>query len=474
MPFICLKDMIYDRLLVFNHEVIRLLRSLRFRISFVLIVLLFAGGSRLFVSLYTEQLTTYEQLRTDAELKDRHLSGNLTNFANHLRIFRFSPRVDGFIYSCQEEEMVNSIQYNVWNAGGLEVEQGMLNPLLNAKSSVDWTFIVSIFISFIALLFSFDSICGEKRDKVLGYLLTYPISRKHYWISKIASHVAVMMLLLLGGVCVGLLALGSLLPRIYTASLCYEVIGFIGISFLLVTLCVCLGLFASVATRHSNVSLLACVSFWLFCTVIIPNSATFWGETLYPIPLLRDIGLQVDKEEARLMREAPPGSQAQDSDPFYPYHERRAALLMKKKELRETSYLEYYERLMRQFEGIRRLTLLSPVVQYERAMEALLGGGYLRFLRNWEELRIFRQEFLVWFKEKDAADPDSPHWYNPYEDTSTSKKAFDLSEAPRYQEKTVPIARRLSLIGGYMLVTVLFIGVLAWAGFRLLEKYDVR
>ena len=90
--------------------------SLRFRVSFVLIVLLFAGGSRLFVSLYMEQQATYKQLVEDEEQKERELSDNLTNFANHLRIFRYSPRTDGFLYGCKEEEMVNSIQYNVWNA----------------------------------------------------------------------------------------------------------------------------------------------------------------------------------------------------------------------------------------------------------------------------------------------------------------------------------------------------------------------
>ena len=117
--------MICDSLIVYRHEVSRLLRSLRFRVSFVLIVLLFAGGSRLFVSLYMEQQATYKQLVEDEVQKERELSDNLTNFANHLRIFRYSPRTDGFLYGCKEEEMVNSIQYNVWNAGRLEVEQGM-------------------------------------------------------------------------------------------------------------------------------------------------------------------------------------------------------------------------------------------------------------------------------------------------------------------------------------------------------------
>ena len=75
--------MICDSLIVYRHEVSRLLRSLRFRVSFVLIVLLFAGGSRLFVSLYMEQQATYKQLVEDEEQKERELSDNLTNFANH-------------------------------------------------------------------------------------------------------------------------------------------------------------------------------------------------------------------------------------------------------------------------------------------------------------------------------------------------------------------------------------------------------
>lgn len=61
---------------------------------------------------------------------------------------------------------------------------------------------------------------------------------------------------------------------------------------------------------------------------------------------------------------------AQDDDPFYPYHERRAALFMKMRETRDSIYRSYNESLIRQFEGVRRLTLLSPTVQYERAMEA--------------------------------------------------------------------------------------------------------
>ncbi len=61
--------MIYDSFLLYRHEVSRLSRSLRFRVSFVLIGLLFAGGSRLFVSFYTEQQATYRQLEEDEDME---------------------------------------------------------------------------------------------------------------------------------------------------------------------------------------------------------------------------------------------------------------------------------------------------------------------------------------------------------------------------------------------------------------------
>lgn len=462
-------------ILFYTHEVSRLTRSLRFRVSLPLLLLLFVCASRLFVSYYTEHASMSEQLEEDQWQKDERLSDNLTAFVNENRIFRYSPRTDGFLYGCKEGEMVNSFQYNVWAVNDLLVEQGISNPFLEARSLVDWTFMVSMFFSFIALLFSFDSVCGEKRDQVLAYLFSYPISRKAYWMGKITSHVSVVMGLLSGGVLVGLLALSDILGMVYSPALLGEVLGFIGISFLFVTLFTCFGLFASVLIRHSNVSLLICASFWLFSAIILPNSATYLGNTLYPVPLVQDVLRKMEEEKNRLRDEAPPGSMAREGgNPFYLYHERRAALFMRQKEVTSRLSEQYYRLLIRQFEGTRRLMLLSPVIQYERAMESLLGGGYLRFQRNRVGLDQFRGAYEAWFKEKDARDPDSPHWYNPYEDTSTSTKPVDLKDVPCYREQPVPVVERLRYLGIYVAVSLLLIGLLVWGGIRLLGSYDVR
>ena len=122
-------------------------------------------------------------------------------------------------------------------------------------------------------------------------------------------------------------------------------------------------------------------------------------------------------------------------DAFYPRHELRARnqsnLMNSDKKYNDAYYLQQF----RQFEQTRNFTLLSPIAQFDYMNEAFLGGGYLRFQKNWNDLHAFREQFLQWFKDVDAKDDGSPHWYNPYEDYSTSKKPVAVDQIPQYQEQ---------------------------------------
>ncbi|MCD8185130.1 MAG: hypothetical protein LUD68_01325 [Rikenellaceae bacterium] len=127
-----------------------------------------------------------------------------------------------------------------------------------------------------------------------------------------------------------------------------------------------------------------------------------------------------------------------------------------------------------QFEKTRRLTLISPTAQYDYINEAILGGGYLRFRKNWDDLHTFQEQFLQWFKDLDARDEDSPHWYNPWEDFSTSKKSVSLELVPRYQERNAPLGERISFIAGYLAVMACMIVLLLGLAFFFFIRYDVR
>ena len=103
-------------------------------------------------------------------------------------------------------------------------------------------------------------------------------------------------------------------------------------------------------------------------------------------------------------------------------------------------------------------------------MKRFLGGGYLRFQKNWNDLHAFQEQFLQWFKDVDAKDDGSPHWYNPYEDYSTSKKPVAVDQIPQYQEQIASFGQRIEFIGGYMIAMILTIAVLFMACFLFLYK----
>jgi hypothetical protein len=213
----------------------------------------------------------------------------------------------------------------------------------------------------------------------------------------------------------------------------------------------------------------------LFAAVIIPNTSVFWAKKLFPIPSADKVEQAIDEAKMDVNKNAKPNSWGSSSNnPFWDVHERRAEnqrnLLNAEKPQRDAYYLQMF----RQFEDTRRFTLLSPIAQYDYINEAFLGGGYLRFRKNWDDLHIFQEQFLQWFKDIDAKDADSPHWYNPYEDYSTSKKPVAVDQIPQYREQVAPFTQRFLFISGYLMVMIVMIAVLFGACFYFFVKYDVR
>jgi len=89
-------------------------------------------------------------------------------------------------------------------------------------------------------------------------------------------------------------------------------------------------------------------------------------------------------------------------------------------------------------------------------------------------LHNFQPQFLQWFKDIDAKDKDSPHWYNPYENLSTSRKPVAVEQVPQYQEKIASFSQRITFINGYLIALIITIAGLFLASFVVFRRYDVR
>jgi ABC-type transport system involved in multi-copper enzyme maturation permease subunit len=440
----------------------------------VIVVLVFTTGSISFVSTYTgtnENFTKYMQ-NEQATLTEQAKS--ISDLATRKRNFIMSPRSNGIVNDCKEGYLPNEITDSAYNVFGFTVRHQTHNPLLSRADSLSWSFIVSMFLSFITLLFAFDAISGEKEDRTLALVFSNAVSRRAVLGSKLAGIITVVGCMLLMGIIISLLILTLSGKVLIDGVYLMETVSFILLSLLLITIFVIFGLFSSVVTRYSNISLLISLCFWLIVAVVIPNTSVFWAKKLFPIPTAFQVEMAINVEKNDINMNAPEGSWSSSGDPFFPRHELRANnqtnLMNAEKRHRD----DYFQQMFRQFEDTRSFTVISPIAQFDYINEAFLGGGYLRFRKNWDDLRVFQTQFLQWFKDIDAKDSESPHWYNPYESLSTSRKPVEVDQVPRYQEQLAPFAQRIQFVSPYLIAMVITIALLFGACFYFFVRYDVR
>lgn len=460
------------------NEWFRCYHSLRFRISLIAVLCVFVIGTVSFVGQWKEQQTEYAQRQEKVKLEEEKRAESLTMVALASRRFGMEPRLSALMDDCEGAVLPTHLTYTAYGVWDFYVQHNLTNPLLERDASISWAFVVTLFLSFIALLLTYDAVCGEKRVGVLAFSLSYPVSRFAFLMAKFVSVVGAVGGMLLCGVLVSLLLCSCLgvAPFGSGGMWAMEVGGFLLFSWLFIALFAALGLLASVLTSRVIVSALTCVFFWLLFLVLIPNSAIFVASRFFPLSRTAEEMEQESQQlEKKFIDEAPTSSWGNRGDePFFPGHQFRAELYQRICDMEQNQFHSYSNEQFRQYESTRWWLLLSPLAQYKRMNEIWLDGGYQRFRKNWEALHCFQQEFLAWFKAQDAQDPESPHWYNPYESYSTSDKSVTVAEIPFYEEPVVSFSERLLAVWGYVFAMLVTVGLLLALSYLLFRRYDVR
>jgi ABC-type transport system involved in multi-copper enzyme maturation permease subunit len=461
---------------VLKREILHNLYSLRFLISLALVIALFVAGALSFIEGQAANLENYRETQGQflEEIRTQAAAG-ATELAVGKRTYTLKPRDGAFIDAAKEKYLPNAIVYSAWNVFSFLNKSGSANPFLKRYDELSWAFIAALVVSFIALFFTFDGVSGEKETKTLALSLANPVSRATLLLGKLLSAVLSVMAIVLAGVLTSLLVILLLGPTALSPALAGEVLGFLVVTALLAATFATFGLFSSVVAPNSNVSLLLALSFWLAFSVVVPNSSTFVAKSFFPIESSEAVQKNVTAAFDDLNKSAPPGSWAENpGNPFLPQHELRANLQMKRLQAEKGLRDAYYREMFRQFERTRLVTALSPVSLFEYLTEAVTGGGYLRFRKTWDDLHIYQAQFLNFFKTLDAADKDNPHWYNPFENVSTTRKPVAFEKVPQFEEKPMPVAARIGPALKYLIINVFTVSAVFFLTFVLFVRYDVR
>jgi len=452
------------------------LYSLRFHISFLLCIVIFVVGAIAFLKNHDARMQEYSkyQAKFKNQLKETAES-NAGKLAVNRRAFIWRPRANAFISDCKDKYFPNRFNYSAYNVFGFEVGRGGANPFLSTFQELNWSFIASVILSFTVLLFTFDTISGEKETGALALVLSNSIPRATLLLGKYISAIMTTMVITIFGMVLSILIVLFSRKVDFTLATLMEILGFLILVFLFVSCTAAIGILSSVIAHKSNVSLLVSLTFWLVFVVVIPNTAIFWANKIFSIEHIDTVNEKIRSAHEDLNKNAPPGSwSAQVSNPFFPAHKLRADLQTKRNDAEMTIRNAYYKDMFSQLERTRFLTLVSPVALFDYANEAIVGGGYARFRKVWADLHKYQGQFLEFFKTLDAADPDSPHWYNPNEYYSTTRKPVSFEQVLIFEEKPLSLAERISFLKNYLVVMIFYIAAVFSLTFVTFLRYDVR
>ena len=187
------------------------------------------------------------------------------------------------------------------------------NPSLNAFFSIDFSRVIAILISLLALVFSYDAITREREDGTMKLTMTGEVSRISFLAGKLTGLLLTLLPILL------FCYLLACLIIVVNPSIALSASDWGGLSLLFLTSVIymmvflLLGMFISGRVTHSSSSIIICLLCWIWFLFLMPNIATYTAQSIAKTPLYdnvktamnscdEDYDKRREEEEERVMR----------------------------------------------------------------------------------------------------------------------------------------------------------------------------
>ncbi|RMG54694.1 MAG: DUF3526 domain-containing protein [Acidobacteria bacterium] len=289
------------------------------------------------------------------------------------------------------------------------------HSFLPAYDDLDWTTLITIFMSLLAIFVAHQVVSAEREDGTLRLLLSYPVQRSTYLIGSLLG--------LMGFVFVPLFIGFSLSLLVITLSPIYhlEVDQWIAILWVIfyalvyVTLFIILGGLVSTLCKQSSTALIWLLFFWVVFIVIIPGQGGILAALIEPTPLRRDEITQVEYirqnyklpilDYHALMKAAIEGGGTEAAIQRKLNRLRDRIVTEQRRRIEHRNRLvaavhdDFTHRRLRQMRLARLTTIVSPAVLFQEAIESLLVAGYHDHAQFLEAVRAYRAACLRSFAQ---------------------------------------------------------------------------
>ncbi len=464
---------------VMRKEILENLLTLRFVLLLLLVISLFAVSAFVFVSQYRQELNDYRNEINKNTSVFHNCAKNLSDLAFYQQSIWKKPEILAFCADGFEQSLPNLFKINVFEIKPPEVKSRN-SFLLPSFINIDWVFIISVIMSFAALLLTYDSFCGEREAGTLSMILTSSIPRYKVLLGKYFGALFTLGIPLLIGLLLNLIILTSFSIIVVGSSERLRIFAVVLLSILYLSIFVLLGIFISSQTAHSTNSMVILLLLWAGFVILAPGLGRIFSGAAGEIPSVPELARKIREAENQIYEtreKYATDASIVDNHGRYVNPKATAFFFNAITDSRNRFLEDYINQMMTQVNAGRRFIQVSPAVIYLSASERITGTGISHFWNLYQQLKRYQKTLKEFVLSVDQSDPDSHHVLfdrqgdgRPY----ISQKPVDFSIVPCFQEQELTLGESIKLAIWDAGLLLLFNLVFFTAAFVSFLRYDVR
>ena len=277
---------------IIRKEFLDKISTLRFFIAFLLSFGLTTISASVLSNNYAQELADYHaRVKLHTETKSEGLV-----------IVDRKPSVLSVLFPGIENNSARSVRLEV-DLYPETIETIDDNPLSVLFATVDWTFIIGIVMSLLAILFAYDTVCGERETGTLALTASNSVPKPMLILGKwIGGYLSLILPCLVSWLS-GLLILITH-PQIQLITADWSSVGWLLFGALLYLACIfALAVLVSTLTSRSSTAIVALLLLWGVGVFVIPNLGPDLAKAVYRIPSFASHARELKLVEKDLQRQ---------------------------------------------------------------------------------------------------------------------------------------------------------------------------
>ena len=425
-------------ILVLN-EIKNCVLTMRFLVSLLFVLMVYTGSSIIFSKKYSNQKVNEISRMQDYQSNLEGARSGVEGLYDQWFVLIKKQELTGFFSTGSENRFPQGFMISPdapqgsSGTGSMLVSSYGTNYKIGNYLDFDLTFIVGILLSFLAIILTFDTICGDRELGVLKQVLSNAVPRSYVVAAKFLGILTTLLCPILLGSILSVIVFQLLIGQNVLFLFPWETAVSVFISLVYLSIFIGLGIAVSGWVTKSSTSLAILLLIWISANVLAPGAGSMLVERFYPVHTQEQHEMQF---QSILTAEGWPhglGDLARGTGTEEQWKVADRWEQHRNAEF-ENFVVDRFNELTDQAKKAENFGMFSPYVTFRRVMEWLAGTGLGYHTRFFHAVREYRNETLQFITDQDRMDPASRHHIiSVNEIRAMSKKPVDPALVPHFQ-----------------------------------------